>query len=76
MRKEDATVSSRDINNMPAGVTDVLLDDAQLKHHIESSLRELFQSCGYVEAITTNPQLETLFLHMDRSGVGVTLKKR
>jgi predicted O-methyltransferase YrrM len=30
----------------------------------------------YVKAITTNPDLETLFLHMDRSGVGVTLKKR
>ena len=31
---------------------------------------------GYVEAITTNPDLETLFLHMDVTGVGVTLKKR
>ena len=30
----------------------------------------------YVEAITTNPDLETLFLHMDGTGVGVTLKKR
>jgi len=30
----------------------------------------------YVEAITTNPDLETLFLHMDGAGVGVTLKKR
>ena len=30
----------------------------------------------YVEAITTNPDLETLFLHMDVTGVGVTLKKR
>lgn len=30
----------------------------------------------YVKAITTNPDLETLFLHMEGSGVGVTLKKR
>ncbi len=45
-------MSNRTVNNMPAGVTDILLDDAQRKHHIESSLREVFQSCGYVEAIT------------------------
>lgn len=31
---------------------------------------------NYVKAITTNPNLETLFLHMDRAGVGVTMKKR
>jgi len=30
----------------------------------------------YVEAITKNPKLETLFLHMDATGVGVTMKKR
>ena len=30
----------------------------------------------YVKAITTNPDLETLFLHMEGAGVGVTLKKR
>ncbi len=30
----------------------------------------------YVEAITTNPDLETIFLHMHATGVGVTLKKR
>jgi len=30
----------------------------------------------YIEAITSNPDLETIFLHMDASGVGVTLKKR
>lgn len=29
-----------------------------------------------VKAITTNPDLETIFLHMDATGVGVTLKKR
>jgi len=30
----------------------------------------------YVEAITTNPNLETLFLHMDGAGVSVSMKKR
>jgi len=30
----------------------------------------------FVEAITTNPDLETLFLHMDQAGVAVSMKKR
>ncbi len=30
----------------------------------------------YIEAITTDPSLETLFLHMNGPGVAVTLKKR
>jgi len=30
----------------------------------------------YVKAITTNPDLETVFLNMHAEGVGVTLKKR
>jgi len=30
----------------------------------------------YLEAITTSPDLETLFWHKDAAGVGVTLKKR
>jgi hypothetical protein len=29
-----------------------------------------------VEAITKDPKLETLFLHMDQAGVAVTMKKR
>jgi len=45
-------MSNRSINNMPAGVTDILLDDAQLKHHVESSLREVFEAWGYAEVIT------------------------
>jgi len=45
-------MSDRAINNMPAGVTDILLDDAQLKHHVESSLREVFEAWGYVEVVT------------------------
>ena len=52
MRKEEVTMSGRAVNNMPAGVTDILLDDAQLKHHVESSLREVIEAWGYVEAIT------------------------
>ena len=30
----------------------------------------------YIEAVTTDPDLETLFLHKDDRGIGVTLKKR
>jgi predicted O-methyltransferase YrrM len=30
----------------------------------------------YIKAITTNPDLETIFINMQASGVGITLKKR
>jgi predicted O-methyltransferase YrrM len=30
----------------------------------------------YIKAITTNPDLETIYLHMNAAGIGVTLKKR
>ncbi len=30
----------------------------------------------YLDAVTTNPQLETIFVHEQTSGIGVTLKKR
>jgi predicted O-methyltransferase YrrM len=30
----------------------------------------------YIKAITTNPDLETVFLHMHAAGIGVTLRKR
>jgi predicted O-methyltransferase YrrM len=30
----------------------------------------------YLEAVTTNPKLETIFLHEQTTGIGVTLKKR
>ena len=30
----------------------------------------------FIKAITTNPDLETLFLHMDNAGMSVSLKKR
>jgi predicted O-methyltransferase YrrM len=31
---------------------------------------------SYVKAITSKPELETLFLNLERSGIGVTMKKR
>ncbi len=31
---------------------------------------------NYLEAITANPELETIFLHKQTTGIGVTLKKR
>ena len=31
---------------------------------------------AFIQAITTNPDLETIFLHKNAAGVGVTLKKR
>jgi hypothetical protein len=31
---------------------------------------------AFVKAITLNPELETLFVNMDASGLGITLKKR
>lgn len=34
------------------------------------------QMQDYLKAITTNPELETIFLHEQTTGIGVTLKKR
>lgn len=34
------------------------------------------QMQDYLEAVTTNAELETIFLHQEGSGIGVTLKKR
>jgi predicted O-methyltransferase YrrM len=34
------------------------------------------QMQDYLEAVTTNAELETIFLHQEDSGIGVTLKKR
>jgi caffeoyl-CoA O-methyltransferase len=30
----------------------------------------------YLQAVTTNPELETIFLHKETTGIGVTLKRR
>ena len=34
------------------------------------------QMQDYLDAVTTNPELETIFLHKQTTGIGVTLKKR
>ena len=44
-----------------------------LAHNTSSSAGGMRE---YLKAITTSPDLETLFLHKDAAGVGVTLKKR
>jgi ATP phosphoribosyltransferase regulatory subunit len=40
------------LNKTPSGVTDILLDEAQLKTHIEACLRKVVEAWGYVEVIT------------------------
>jgi len=42
--------------------------------HNTSDLGSMMQD--YLKAVTTNPELETIFLHEHDRGVGVTLKKR
>lgn len=42
--------------------------------HNTSDLGSMMQE--YLKAVTTNPELETIFLHEHDRGVGVTLKKR
>lgn len=41
-------------------------------HNMTSSIADP----RYVKAITTNPDLETLFINMQASGIGITMKKR
>lgn len=43
---------------------------------IAHNMRSPAPDPNYIKAITTNPDLETIFLNMHASGVGVTLKKR
>jgi predicted O-methyltransferase YrrM len=43
---------------------------------IAHNMRRPAPNPRYIEAITTNPDLDTSFLLMDGAGVGVTLKKR
>ncbi len=40
------------------------------------NMRRPAPSPEYIKAITTNPDLETVFLNMHAAGIGVTLKKR
>jgi caffeoyl-CoA O-methyltransferase len=42
--------------------------------HNTSDLGSMMQD--YLKAVTTNPDLETIFLHEEEMGIGVTLKKR
>jgi predicted O-methyltransferase YrrM len=42
--------------------------------HNTSDLGSMMQD--YLKAVTTNPELETIFLHEEDMGIGVTLKKR
>ena len=43
---------------------------------IAHNMNERQADASFVKAITTDPNLETLFLHMDATGVGVAMKKR
>jgi len=43
---------------------------------IAHNMRRPTPNARYLEAITTNPELDTSFVLMDGAGVGVTLKKR
>ncbi|MEK7395408.1 MAG: O-methyltransferase [Candidatus Poribacteria bacterium] len=43
---------------------------------IAHNMRSPAPDPDYIKAITTNPDLETIFLNMQAAGVGVTLKKR
>ena len=44
-----------------------------LAHNTTSQARQM---ADYIKAVTTNPDLETLFLHKEATGISVTLKKR
>jgi caffeoyl-CoA O-methyltransferase len=43
---------------------------------VAHNMRSPSPNPAYIKAITTNPNLETIFLNMHAAGVGVTLKKR
>jgi caffeoyl-CoA O-methyltransferase len=43
---------------------------------VAHNMNEQHADPRYVKAITTNPDLETVFLNLETSGIGVTLKKR
>jgi predicted O-methyltransferase YrrM len=43
---------------------------------VAHNMNERHADPHYVKAITTNPELETVFLNLETSGIGVTLKKR
>jgi predicted O-methyltransferase YrrM len=43
---------------------------------VAHNMNEQHADPRYVQAITTNPELETVFLNLETSGIGVTMKKR
>ncbi len=43
---------------------------------VAHNMNETHADPRFVQAITTNPALETVFLNLETSGIGVTLKKR
>jgi predicted O-methyltransferase YrrM len=43
---------------------------------VAHNMNEQHADPAYVKAITTNPDLESVFLNLETSGIGVTLKKR
>jgi hypothetical protein len=42
--------------------------------HNTTNLGETMED--YIEAVTSNPELETRFIHRHNQGIGITLKKR
>jgi len=47
---------------VPEGVTDILLEDAQLKTYIEGNLKEVFRSWGFAEVVTPTFEFYDVFL--------------
>ncbi len=43
---------------------------------VAHNMNERHADPRYVKAISRNPNLETVFLNLETSGIGVTLKKR
>jgi predicted O-methyltransferase YrrM len=43
---------------------------------VAHNMNEQHADPSYVQAITTNPDLESVFRNLETSGIGVTLKKR
>jgi predicted O-methyltransferase YrrM len=43
---------------------------------VAHNMNEAHADPRYVKAITTDPNLESVFLNLETSGIGVTMKKR
>lgn len=62
MRGENEKMFRDQSTKTPDGVTDILLEDAQLKTYIEDNLREVFRSWGFTEVITPTFEFYDVFL--------------